>query len=358
MTTPNGQIPDGSMTKYGTWRQVQTKTQEDWKAGEQNKWEAGYKPVGDWGAAVGGAINAHGQAIQDLQDQTQVLEGVVGFGQWTDLAVTLYPSGTTKTHNAGTQTGPTVGCTLVSPGVVQLGSKGLWDIIGRFYFGTYSGIFAANFINYMVEVSNDNFATIFSSALAQIIPDSTGGITANVNSGTTYIHTRVVVPDPGYRVRWRILMVPQHKMGGGVNFNQIGVLKLSNELGPGMRLRSPYLIEGNDWVKLGTMTQTGGGVVVDDQFTVPTAMSQGRVDVVVIGDRPFSVQLRNNGTAVQTSTNLASHHITATQALAANDKLDVWVRGDQTNIVASNSTWLTLMNMDTIGGGTAPGNSS
>ena len=357
MTTPNQQVPDGSMTKYGKWGAVQSKTQADWKAGEQANWTAAYKKPSDWGQAVQGALNAHGQAIQDLQDQNQVLEGIIGFGQWTDLSVTEYASGATLTQNAGSQTGPVVGCTLVSPGVVQLGSKGLWDIVGRFYYGVYAGAYARNYINYMIEVSADNFATIFSSALVQQIPDSTGGVTPNVNSGTVLHHVRVVVPDAGYRVRWRILMVPNHKIGGGVTFNQIGVLKLSDELGPGMRLRAPFTIAGTDWVRLGTMIPTGGATVATDQMNVPLAMINGRIDAVVIGDRPFSLQVRKNGNPVQTSLNLASHHITNTTALAINDKLDLWVRGDGTNIAASNASWLTLMNMDTLVN-TAPGDAS
>lgn len=353
MTTPNQQVPDGSMTKYGKWGAVQAKTQADWKAGEQANWQAAYTKPSEWGQAVNGALASHGQLIQDLQDQNQVLEGVIGYGQWTDMNVTQYPSAVATTQNVATQVGPVIGCTLVSPGVVQLGSKGLWDITGRFYFGGYSGVYVSNAVQYVVEVSADNFATIFSSAFYQIIPVSTGGISPSVSPGSIAIQARVVVPEAGYRVRWRITIAPRRNVGAGVYYNEVGVLKLSDELGPGMRLRQPFTISGTDWVRLGTMIPTGGATVSSDQITVPVAMSSGRVDAVVVGDRPFSLQLRKNGTAVETSTNLAAHHIVNTSSLAINDKLDLWVRGDGANIAASNASWLTLMNMDTLSN-TAP----
>lgn len=71
-------------------------------------------------------VDNHDAAIVDLQDQTQVLEGVIGHGtryMSTSPGVTTSP----KTMPFDVRVGPLVGVTLQSGGKFRLDSKGLWD---------------------------------------------------------------------------------------------------------------------------------------------------------------------------------------------------------------------------------------
>ncbi|AWY05208.1 hypothetical protein SEA_MARGARET_28 [Gordonia phage Margaret] len=45
MTTPDGRNPDGSITSYGSWSQVQARTEADWKAGQTQKWNLAFDPL-------------------------------------------------------------------------------------------------------------------------------------------------------------------------------------------------------------------------------------------------------------------------------------------------------------------------
>ncbi|UVK62941.1 hypothetical protein SEA_HEXBUG_27 [Gordonia phage Hexbug] len=45
MTTPDGRNPDGSITSYGSWSQVQARTEADWKAGQTNRWNVSFDPI-------------------------------------------------------------------------------------------------------------------------------------------------------------------------------------------------------------------------------------------------------------------------------------------------------------------------
>lgn len=295
-------------------------------------------------------MDSHEQAIQDLQDQTQTLEGVVGYGQWTRMSKYAYDA-VARTIQNDTQVGPVVGCTLVSPGVVQLNSKGLWDITARCYYGLWIGSYTANYVNLMVEVSGDNFATVYSTALSQIIPDHG---TLQTNSGTVQIQVRVVVPEAGYRVRWRFQTDPARRIGGGVNFNEIGVLKISDELGPGMRLRTPFTIPGTGWVKVGPMVATGGGTISDDAAVVQPGVTQVRIDAVLTGSGVFDARMIARDTdTVAESLGKSAHTLLSQGAATPGDTFDLWVRdpsGSGTiTLNAVNGTWLTIMNTGALG---------
>lgn len=289
------------------------------------------------------------QAIQDLQDANQVLEGVNGYGQWTRATKYAYDA-VARTIQNDLQTGPVVGCSLVSPGVVQFHSPGLWQIHARCYYGLWIGSYTSNYVNLVVEVSEDNFATIFSAALAQVIPDHGAFQT---NSGSISILVNVAVPKAGFRVRWRFQTDPARRIGGGAYWNQIGVLHISQEAGPGMRLRSPFVIQGTDWVKVGPMVATGGGAVTDDGAIVSPNVTSVRVDSVLTGSGVFDARMVARDTdVVAESLGKSAHQLVSQGAATPGDRFDLWVRDPSGSgavaLNAVNGTWLTIIDRATL----------
>ncbi|AMS03593.1 minor tail protein [Gordonia phage Emalyn] len=77
MTTPNHLTPDGSITGYGSWSTIQNRTQEEWEAGEYNKWAAamaGIPKIGDTLAEVpviGGALSDLFEIITGVPDSDE-----------------------------------------------------------------------------------------------------------------------------------------------------------------------------------------------------------------------------------------------------------------------------------------------
>lgn len=74
MTTPNHLTPDGSITNYGSWSTVQHRTQEEWEAGEYQKWAAamaGIPKIGDKLAeipVIGGALSDFFEIVTGIPD--------------------------------------------------------------------------------------------------------------------------------------------------------------------------------------------------------------------------------------------------------------------------------------------------
>lgn len=77
MTTPNHLTPDGSITNYGSWSTVQHRTQEEWEAGEYQKWAnamAGIPKIGDTLAeipVIGGALSDLFEIITGVPDSDE-----------------------------------------------------------------------------------------------------------------------------------------------------------------------------------------------------------------------------------------------------------------------------------------------
>jgi hypothetical protein len=381
LTSPDKNVPEGSYLG-STVYQIQSASKQQ-SAVQTNGWLltvlqnfqnnlvtqflAGFASVAEAiGAGIGTVIHAitgvfgdltdlsnyfrgQEQAIQDLQDANMVLEGVNGYGQWTRATKYAYDA-TPRTIQNDLQTGPLVGCSMISPGVVQFHSPGLWQIHARCYFGLWIGSYTNNYVNLVVEVSEDNFSTIYTAALSQIIPDHGSFQT---NSGTAQILVNVPVPRAGFRVRWRFQTDPARRIGGGSYWNQIGVLHLSQEAGPGMRLRSPFVIQGTDWVKVGPMVATGGGSVVDDGAIVQPNVTSVRVDAVLTGSGQFDVRMMARDTdVVAESLGQSSHQLVSQGAATPGDKFDLWVRDPSgsgaVTLNAVNGTWLTIIDRATL----------
>lgn len=77
MTTPNHLTPDGSITNYGSWSTVQHRTQEEWEAGEYQKWAAamaGIPKIGDKLAeipVIGGALSDFWEIVTGIPDSDE-----------------------------------------------------------------------------------------------------------------------------------------------------------------------------------------------------------------------------------------------------------------------------------------------
>ncbi|QRI45954.1 hypothetical protein SEA_DRE3_25 [Gordonia phage Dre3] len=77
MTTPNGLTPEGSVTQYGSWSEVQSRTEEEWKSGEYDKWAgamAGIPKIGDkleQIPIIGGALSDFWEIITGIEDSNE-----------------------------------------------------------------------------------------------------------------------------------------------------------------------------------------------------------------------------------------------------------------------------------------------
>ena len=77
MTTPNGLTPEGSVTQYGSWGEVQARTEEDWKAGEYDQWAsamAGIPKIGDkleQIPVIGGMLSDFWEIVTGISDSNE-----------------------------------------------------------------------------------------------------------------------------------------------------------------------------------------------------------------------------------------------------------------------------------------------
>lgn len=77
MTTPNGLTPEGSVTQYGSWSEVQERTEEEWKSGEYDKWAgamAGIPKIGDkleQIPIIGGALSDFWEIVTGIPDSNE-----------------------------------------------------------------------------------------------------------------------------------------------------------------------------------------------------------------------------------------------------------------------------------------------
>lgn len=162
-------------------------------------------------------VDTHETDIADLQDKTQVLQDVIGYGcSYMNTTTSTDFKGTLKKMQFGTQVGPIVGCTMDGYGFV-LGSKGLWRADLQMTFDVYS-IGVKNFDMDIRVYAPDG--TLFDQ---QLFPDSTGSRASRTNVFS------FVVPGPGYKVYAYAQCALGRGMLGGNGRSGFYVTKISGE---------------------------------------------------------------------------------------------------------------------------------
>ncbi|UVK63920.1 hypothetical protein SEA_BUTTON_26 [Gordonia phage Button] len=242
MTTPDGRNPDGSITGYGSWSQVQARTEEDWKAGQTQKWQTRFDPIAGFRNMLFGAlqgllsggplkflsdlfqirwtqVDGHDVTIADLQDKTQTLLNVIGYGcSYMNDTVNwdIRTAGAKKKMVFATQVGPMVGCSINNGGF-KLNSKGLWRIDLQMTFANIVIVSGALDMDIRVYDPNGNlFAQKF------FHDESSAWVTrTNIFS--------VVVPAANYRVEAWAGAGFGRKIVGGQPTCGLNVVKISGE---------------------------------------------------------------------------------------------------------------------------------
>lgn len=161
-----------------------------------------------------GFLGTHDQQIEDLQDKTQELAGVIGYGCLTSVGAS--GSGGKQVAPFSSQIGPAVGVTRSANGWV-LGSKGLWRADAMQFFGNYTLGF--NQIDMDIRV----YAPDGSLFLQRF--------NHNENAGSATLTSLVsfVVPTAGYRVEvWEQAAVGRGMFAGN-SYSSLNVTKISDE---------------------------------------------------------------------------------------------------------------------------------
>lgn len=169
--------------------------------------------------ALGGSGGAAGLGTElaDLQDRTQVLEGVIGYAH-------AYANGTIST-TAGykrmemtNQIGPIQGVTLTPAGSFVLGSKGLWVADGHaFYDAVGAGVTK---VELQVRVYQPDGTTLHAVRQAEI--DDADEVSLSV-------HLPFVVPTSGYIVQLWADAAYLRGIWSGSQYNGLSVEKVSSE---------------------------------------------------------------------------------------------------------------------------------
>lgn len=343
MTTPGGNFPPDAITGADL-TSLDGLNESSWRAGLNadvigspggNK---GFNGLNTW---VKDATESLQAAIQDLQDQTQILEGVIGYGQWYAPDTSGLPRGAERLAvMAQTQSGPAVGCYMDS-GRIYFQSKGLWRVDARAVFLSNGN---GQRVSAWIRCKSPGGALITEAYTTQY-PDTFGLAGAQSQAGTIHHWMYAVVPEPGCYIEVWLWADGDRNFPGGINNNSISVYKHSNELGPGMRLSQPFMADAA-WRKLSPMLATGGGAVTGQTSAiVGQGVTNARVDAVVVGDGDFGARLVRNSTVLQTKEGAAAHSFVWEGAVAPGDALSVEVRGEGSTVFSqSNATWLTIMN--------------
>lgn len=162
-------------------------------------------------------VDTHEETIVDLQDKTQKLQDVVGYGcAYMNTTTSTDFKGTKKKMAFGTQVGPMVGCTMDGFGFV-LGSKGLWRADLQMTFDTYA--IGVKDFDMDIRVYAPN-GTLYDQ---QLFPDNTGSRAARTNVFS------FVVPSAGYKVYAYAQCALWRGMLGGTGRSGFYVTKISGE---------------------------------------------------------------------------------------------------------------------------------
>lgn len=168
-------------------------------------------------------VDNHDTAITDLQDKTQALEGVIGYGcryMSTGAGVQTSPA----TLNFDTQVGPALGVTLLSGGKYRLNSKGLWRFESQVIFNDSKWSPPRCYMDIVIkDTSGNEFARLKALAVSDapitvtnvmpvVIPAA--GYTAEVQAWTSSL--------PLIGAAWRTI-------GSGLSYTRFSVFKISSE---------------------------------------------------------------------------------------------------------------------------------
>ncbi|MGB6182384.1 MAG: hypothetical protein WBF79_14170 [Rhodococcus sp. (in: high G+C Gram-positive bacteria)] len=158
----------------------------------------------------------HTSLIDDLQDKTQNLAGVIGYGCSTQTGAQGGAGGGKFVLPFTTQIGPIVGVTRSTNGFV-LGSKGLWRVDAMQFFDFYT--LGSNQVDMDIRV----YAPDGSLFLQRF--------NHNENAGANTLTSLVsfVVPAAGYRVEvWAQAALGRGILGGNA-YSSLNVTKISDE---------------------------------------------------------------------------------------------------------------------------------
>ncbi|GAA2071757.1 hypothetical protein GCM10009722_41050 [Williamsia deligens] len=166
-----------------------------------------------------GQVDSHATQIADLQDKTQTLLNVIGYGcSYMNDTVDwdIRTAGAKKKMIFATQVGPIVGCSI-SNGGYTLNSKGLWRIDLQMTFANIVLVSGAIDMDIRVYKPNgDLFAQKF-------YHDESSAWVSRTNIFS------VVVPDAGYRVEAWAGAAFGRKIVGGQPSCGLNVIKISGE---------------------------------------------------------------------------------------------------------------------------------
>ncbi|MCD2109352.1 hypothetical protein O4214_30275 [Rhodococcus erythropolis] len=173
--------------------------------------------------------------IVDMQNRTQILEGIIGYGSWVAsqnlfLSIDQNNAGA-RTMSFDRQVGPSVGVTLVPDSalagkkVQRLDSQGLWQVLAqtRSRRTIYSGT-AKVYMDIVVKDPSGN--EHYRRSMDQSAISSEGGdgeITLTNNVFFT-------VPGPGYTVRVDLFSGQWRWFYGGSQWSGLSILKHSSEV--------------------------------------------------------------------------------------------------------------------------------
>lgn len=251
--SPDHKIPDGSANTGGSTAAglaaFSTKTEEQWReSSTRSPFKDSFNPIGAifqgllmalQGVATGifgflddiaglfelrwDQVDSHDYAIGDLQDKTQQLEGVIGYGcRYMSSSPGVNTSPATMPFD--TQVGPVVGCELMSGGKTKLLSKGLWRFEAQVVFkwakfappGCFMDIVirkpdGSEFTRLKAKAASDEEVTV-TNVMPVVVPSA--GYTAEVQAWTSGI--------PILGGSWR-------SIGGGFTTTRFSCFKISDE---------------------------------------------------------------------------------------------------------------------------------
>lgn len=281
-------------------------------------------------------------AIDSITSSTQVLEGVLGIGQWTRKEP-LNTSGDVI-YKPNQQVGKSVGCSYdEATGVVTLHSRGLWFVQHRSMYGKVrTAKLQANTVECIIEMSYDNFATTYARIFDKIDPHtSSAGFDEDYYAATVKPSDYIVFPEPGVKIRVRLNVYPTRRSGGGFAFNALTVKKEDTGLGPGARLDDAMPLTSS-WQKVAPMLSTGGAASASSELVMP-AVASVRLDSESTATAPYEMRIVRGGTPLVTSAAPAAEQsITWSGSAAAGVRVWLEARSSSGAILnANNATWLT-----------------
>lgn len=287
-------------------------------------------------------LNRVRDTIDSITSSTQVLEGVLGIGQWTRKEP-LNTAGDVI-YKPNQQVGKSVGCSYnEATGVVTLHSRGLWFVQHRSMYGQVrTAKLQANTVECIIEMSYDNFATTYARIFDKIDPHtSSAGFDEDYYAATVKPSDYIVFPEPGVKIRVRLNVYPTRRSGGGFAFNALTVKKEDTGLGPGARLDDAMSLTSS-WQRVSPMLATGGASTSSSAIVMPT-ISSVRLDTESTGTAPYELRIVRGGSVlVASAASAAEQSLTWQGSTVAGAQVWLEARSDTGAVLnANNATWLT-----------------